>query len=792
MISGMLMFFFTAGAEIGGGEAVQLLDKIKSCCLSLSPVNILGGISVTTLLVSIYAFKVLPEFAMRFAAVTLTHTIYKLRIRGMENLPEHGPALLVANHVSFVDGFLISACSSRIIRFLMHEDYYNLPLFRHVFKWLGFIEVPSPNKPKGIRRAIETTREALRNGDIVCIFPEGKLTRNGVMDEFKSGFCRMIPDDMDIPVIPLRLGMIWGSIFSYYHGSIRPRWPMEFPHPAAVTIGKPVPKDLSPFAIRQQIAELAAETEMTPRDEERPLHYQFAKLAKRHPFRHTIKEAEGKSISNFSLLVRATLLSREIRRLSRPEETYVGVMLPNCIAAAATVLGVMSADKVPAMLNFSASRESLDSAVRKADLKVILTSRLFIKKAKIAERPEMVFLEDMAKKISFSSRLSWSLLAALLPRQELMNIVSPESHRDVFRTAVLLFSSGSTAEPKGVLLSHHNINSNVYSFMRIVGLRRWHDSLVGNLPLFHSFGITTNLWISLMTGTRIVYLPNPLDAAGTGQAIADNKLTILLATPTFLQAYLRKCPPEQFKSLRLVALGAERMRPELAEKFRRATGLTPLEGYGCTELSPVVSVNIANSFLNLGTQSGPVGSAGMPMPGICVKIVEPETLETLSANKEGLMLVKGANVMQGYLKNPEQTSAVLWEGWYNTGDIAKMDNDGRITITGRLSRFSKIGGEMVPHEMVEQHLMDILHAEERCLAVCSVPDAQKGEKLVVLHTDLAISPEELVKQARDEGKLPNLWIPRPDNFQQIKTIPLLGSGKLDVKEIQQLAKNFAK
>jgi acyl-[acyl-carrier-protein]-phospholipid O-acyltransferase/long-chain-fatty-acid--[acyl-carrier-protein] ligase len=294
-----------------------------------------------------------------------------------------------------------------------------------------------------------------------------------------------------------------------------------------------------------------------------------------------------------------------------------------------------------------------------------------------------------------------------------------------------------------------------------------------------------------MTGAKIVYLPNPLDGAAVGKAIEEDELTILLATPTFLQSYMRKCTKEQLKSLRLVITGAEKLRKDIAEKFKKMTGLAVVEGYGCTELSPIVAINVAFTIMQIGTSPGKPGCIGPPMPGICVRIGDPETWKELEPGEEGLLLVKGPNVMQGYLNDPEKTADAIRDSWYNTGDVAKMDLDGYITITGRLSRFSKIGGEMVPHEMVEKTIYEILQTEKRCVAVCSAPDKSKGEKLVVLHTcDMEMKPDELVEKLR-EAELPNLWIPRGANFYEVYELPLLGSGKLDLAKVTELAKELA-
>jgi acyl-[acyl-carrier-protein]-phospholipid O-acyltransferase/long-chain-fatty-acid--[acyl-carrier-protein] ligase len=786
ILAGILILVCCSGTGAGtAGENSSLLSTMQEYFFNFKPVSIFISLSFLTIAVSVYACWLLPEFMVRFVVVILTSTVYKIRLEGEDNIPEHGPALLIANHVSFVDGLLITACSSRFVRFLMYEDYYKIPILTKLFSWSGFIAIPPPDKPKKIIEALNKTREALRNGDVVCIFPEGKITRNGVMDEFKHGFSRMIPEELDVPVIPVRLGMLWGSIFSYYYGKIKLRMPMELPHPASVTIGKPVSKDLDAFELRQILSELAAETESKPRPEERPVHYQFAKFARRHPFKKILFDSNGRGMNNFNVVTRGAILSREIRRLCPDDRKYVGILLPNTVATTVTTLAVMMADKVPAMLNYTASAKNMDEAVKKANLNCILTSKIFLQKAGIEKRPEMVFLEDIAKSIPKWKIYLWGFLTTVMPHQELMNLLAPETHRNVFATAVLLFSSGSTGNPKGVMLSHHNINSNVYSFYRIMGWDKNEDSILGNLPLFHSFGMTACFWVPLMTGTRVVYTPNPLDAAATGIAIQEHKIRILLATPTLLQMYMKKCTREQFKHLRLVIVGAEKLRTDIANRFKEMTGLMPLEGYGCTELAPVVSVNISNSILSLGTEVGKPGSVGMPMPGICVKIVDPETRKDLPPNTEGLLLVKGPTVMQGYLNDPEKTADVIRDGWYNTGDIAKVDHDDRITITGRLSRFSKIGGEMVPHELVENAIQELLETDTRAVAVSSAPDESKGEKLIVFYTEMKFPPEKIPAKLREAG-LPNLWIPRTENFRKIEKFPLLGSGKLDLAALKKM------
>lgn len=794
MFSGILMLYLTAGTEKGANSG--FLPGLTDYCLSLQPSNLFLWIAGMTMFVTIFTFLRLPEFALRFTVVTLTHTLYRMKIKGQEKIPDHGPAMLIGNHMTFIDGFLVSSASSRFVRFILYGDFYYHKLIHWFFKWMEYIPVGDSGELKGLKDTIKKSRNSLKKGELLCLFPEGKLTTNGVMDEFKKGVNFMFPQKEDIPIIPFHLGRVWGSVFSYYFGKIKFRIPREFPYPANVTIGDPVPHDTSPFKLRQIISELSAESEMEPRRKEKTLHYQFCKNAKWRPFWKTLYDVESKErktplangISNFYLLLRSYLLSREIRKMT--EQHYVGILLPNSANTAMTILAVMMADKIPAVLNFSVADDILDKALKKADIDCILTSSLFLNKAKINRRNEMVFLEEVARKISSGKKIMAMLQALSLPSWLYIRLASPKTFQDVNNEAILLFSSGSTGEPKGVRLSHHNINSDINVLINIMGWDPKKDFIAGNLPLFHSFGMTTSFWIPIMTGTKVVYLPNPLDAAATNQAIAKHKLTILLAIPSLLQSYIRKGSKDQFSSLRLVIVGAEKLRSDIAEKFEALTGRKPIEGYGCTELSPIVSINVPKDIQDLGKEIGKPGSIGVPMPGIAVKIVHPETFAELGPDEEGLMLVKGPNIMLGYLKDPEFTAEVIKDGWYNTGDIAKMDTEGYIFVTGRLSRFSKIAGEMISHEMVEAAINEVIKTEERAIAVVGAPDDKKGEKLIVLYTDMGKSPKEIIEILRKEQTVSNLWIPRQENFIKIEAIPRLGSGKIDLGALKNLMKQL--
>jgi acyl-[acyl-carrier-protein]-phospholipid O-acyltransferase/long-chain-fatty-acid--[acyl-carrier-protein] ligase len=519
----------------------------------------------------------------------------------------------------------------------------------------------------------------------------------------------------------------------------------------------------------------------------------FLRMCRQTMRRPKVADSFDMELTGSGLLLRTILFRRLlVRHALSPDERTVGILLPPTVPTVLANAALLLARRVPVNLNYTISSEMLNRCIARARIRRVLTSRKAMERFEhLKPEAELVYLEDLKDRVTLVDKLAAAILTWLAPSSFLdrwfgLNEIDPDD------LMTLIFTSGSTGDPKGVMLTYRNVGSNVESFHQALQLKPT-DTLIGILPFFHSFGYTVALWAGLMLPPKVVYHTNPLDARQVGEIARKHRATLLISAPTFLRSYLRRVPAEDFASLELVVTGAEKLPRELADAFEGKFGVRPIEGYGTSELSPVVSVNIPPGRAPSQTAQWKEGTVGRPIPGVQVKVVDLETGEDLPPGKSGMLLVKGPNVMKGYLDEPERTAEVIRDGWYVTGDVAEIDEEGYIRIMGRESRFSKIGGEMVPHLQIEEALGKILQLEEDkvAVAVTGVADERKGEKLVVFHTGLPKPPEQICRELAASG-LPPIFIPSPDSFYQIPEIPLLGTGKLDLRKLKDLAEWKAK
>ena len=742
--------------------------------------------SALTLVATIGAVVLLPDSLLRLVLWMATHSLYSIRVEGRSNIPERGGALLVANHMSFVDALLLSASTDRHIRFLMFKDIYENPAVKPFAKILRAIPISSMQRPREMLKSLRTASDAIRNGEVVCIFAEGQITRIGQMLPFRRGFERIM-SGLDAPIVPVSLDGVWGSIFSFKGGRFLWKFPRRIPYPVTVSFGKPMPATATALEVRRAVQELQTEAFALRKKRMRPLIASFIGSAHHHPLRFFAADAKTPRVSFGSALAKTIFLARRFRKLWSGQK-MVGLLLPPSAVGAFTNFAATLCGKIPVNLNYTLSQESLDSCIRQCEIQTVITTQALLDRTKLQISVKTILIEEAASKPRVLEKLVaaalWLLPARALTRWFAGRAITMDD------LATVIFSSGSTGEPKGVMLSHYNIASNIEQMNQTFMLDT-SDHLLGILPFFHSFGFTVTLWLPAVIGVGAVYQPNPLDFAAIGELMRNYRVTFLLSTPTFLQGYIRRCSPEDFGSLQFVLVGAEKLPERVALAFEDRFGIRPLEGYGCTECSPVVAVNTqdfrAAGFRQVGAKRGRIGH---PLPGISVRIADPESGELFGTDQPGLLLVRGPNVMQGYLNRTEKTAEVLRDGWYVTGDIAATDEDGFLTITDRLSRFSKIGSEMVPHVKVEEKLHELAGATEETFLVAGVPDTQKGERLVVLHRLTEEHLKEVLARLGESG-LPNLWIPRANQFYFVEEFPHLGTGKLDLRAARELALNFS-
>ena len=754
----------------------------------LSPSGIFLAGALMTLAGTIYLLYLLPDSLGRFILWMLTHSLYRVRVTGRENIPHKGGALFVCNHLSMVDALLLLASTDRFVRFIMYKDIYEKPWIKPFARIMGVIPISSQQRPREMIKALQDASAAIKNGEVVCIFAEGQITRIGQMLPFRRGFERIMKD-LDAPIIPVCLDGVWGSIFSFADGKFYWKLPRRIPYPVTVNYGKPLPPAATPLEVRQSVQELQTEAWALRKARMQTLDLAFIETARRFPFRFAMSDASGAEIRFSTALSQAIFLARRLHRDWQGQE-MVGILLPPSIPAALVNFAALMSGKVPVNLNYTSSEESMASCIKQCGIQTVLTSKAFLARIKTAIPCRTLLLEELAGNPGAGEKLIAFLFGWFMPAGMLERTMGRRKKAEPDDLATVVFSSGSTGEPKGVMLTHFNIASNVQQLGQVFAIND-HDRLLGILPFFHSFGFTATLMLPGVLGVGVSYHPSPLEAKAIGPLVRQHRVTFLLATPTFLQMYLRVCEPEDFGSLRLVLAAAEKLPERLAIAFEERFGIRPMEGYGCTECSPAVTVNThdfrAAGFRQVGAKRGKIGH---PLPGMSVRIADPDTGEPLPIGQSGLLLVSGPNVMKGYLGKPEKTAEVLQNGWYSTGDIAAVDEDGFVQISDRLSRFSKIGGEMVPHLKLEEKLHELSGVTEQTFVVTGVPDEKKGERLVVLHTLPEVKLKECIEKLPNAG-LPPLWVARPNQFFHVEKLPTLGTGKIDLRSVREQAVKFS-
>jgi len=702
---------------------------------------------------------------------SILKTLYRVEIDGIENLDLAGPrALIIANHQSFLDAALLAVFLPGQPIFAINTFIAKVAAFRPFLSMVKTFPL-DPTNPMATKGLIAE----LKKGGHVVIFPEGRITVTGSLMKVYEG-PGMIADKADAQIIPVRLEGAQYTPFSRLRGKVRLRW---FPK-ITIRILKPrklhVSEDVHGRARRalmgRTLYDIMTDMVFESSDYRKTLFQSLIDAENIHGAAHPIVvDIERKPLSYRHLIRRSFVLGDDIAGATQAGE-YVGVLLPNMSSTIVTFFALQAFGRVPAMINYSTGTKNVLAACQAAQIKNVITSRRFVELGKLDAMAEeltktgvkLLYLEDVAKSITLAQKLK-GFATSFFPQ----SYYKKTSARKPDDAAVVLFTSGSEGTPKGVVLSHLNIQSNRYQLSARVDFGP-SDKIFNALPVFHSFGLTAGTILPLLSGIQVFFYPSPLHYRIVPELVYDTNSTIMFGTDTFLSGYARFAHPYDFYSLRYVFAGAEKLKDETRRLYAEKYGVRIFEGYGATETSPVLATNTPMQYK--------AGTVGRLMPGIEYKL-EPVP----GVAEGGKLVVRGPNVMKGYLKVDNPGVLVLpQDGWYDTGDIVAMDSEGHISIKGRAKRFAKIAGEMVSLTAAEAIAAAAYPSYHH--AVVSVPDAKKGEALILVTDHADVQVEELLKTARISGTS-ELMVPR--KIKVVSNIPVLGTGKTDYVTLQKIA-----
>jgi acyl-[acyl-carrier-protein]-phospholipid O-acyltransferase/long-chain-fatty-acid--[acyl-carrier-protein] ligase len=631
----------------------------------------------------------------------------------------------------------------------------------------------------------EQLKPFLADGGVLIHVPGRAAARSATGCQVPSAHLRVLCA-FGLPVLPLAVDCPRESCLSVENPSTLPS--------AVISIGRPLAAGASVADFLQALLEAGEEAFRTRALFHGSLASALLAGLRRHGADNLIVDgADDSELGYHRILAAALALSRFIRE--ETEQARVAIVLPPGKGGLIANLAVVFAGKTPVNLNFTSGPEAIRSCIRQSGVDRFITADPFVRKVPAFPWPpnrDLILIERVLPALK-KKIIGWAILSKLIPTAMLGAFLGFNRRRGDDEAA-LLFTSGSSGEPKGVVLSHRNVLANVTQFATRLDLPAG-SSVLGCLPLFHSFGCTVTLWYPLMQGVNLVTYPSPLETKRLGELVALHQVDLLLSTPTFLRGYMKRTDPAQLASLKLVVTGAEKLPQSLAGAFEEKFGIRPQEGYGLTETSPATNVNLPDPAPRPGAHSLPSsrnGSVGQMLPGIAIRITDPATDADVPIDHQGIIWFKGPNVFPGYLGDPAKSAEVLRDGWFRTGDVGRMDADGFLYIEGRISRFSKIAGEMVPHETVEAAINKVLGLDaetERRIAIVGVPDEHKGEAILLLSTIAGSALEQECIDLRykllDEG-MPSLWCPK--HIVPVAEIPVLASGKLDIRACEALAR----
>jgi acyl-[acyl-carrier-protein]-phospholipid O-acyltransferase/long-chain-fatty-acid--[acyl-carrier-protein] ligase len=749
------------------------------------------AIAVIAMLGMGYTFLKLPQSLVRYIVRFIIGFKYNIRVEGLENVKSAKGVLLLGNHVSFLDWAILQIAYPKHIRFVMDRGYYEK---WYIKPFLDFFDV-IPISSRGSKNALAAVSEALNNGDIVALFPEGHLSRNGHLGAFQRGFEVAVKAVSEAVIVPFYLRGLWEDNFSYASKKMKRKRSKDI----SVSFGEMMDIHSSASEVKKAVFELSIQNWQSYTHSLPSLQEAWIASAKEVGDKLCMADSTGLEVSGDKFVTGTLMIAGALKPKLRKSQN-IGLLLPTAVGGSMGNMALLSLGKTVVNLNYSSGEESLKHALKIADITYVVASKQFVTKLKakgfdlteVLSNIEVIYLEELKERISKVKSLMLFFAVKFLPVSILRVLFIKKSKPQ--DTAAILFSSGSEGQPKGIELSHQNMMGNIKQITTLLNPSD-EDVMLGTLPIFHSFGLTVTTLLPLVEGIPVAAHPDPTDGFGIGKMAARYEATMLFATATFYRLYTRnkKLNPLMFSHLRMAVAGAEKLPNEIREAFKQKFGQDIYEGYGATETTPVASVNIPDVLMqdSWRVQTGnKVGTVGLPLPGSSFKIVDPESFEALPAGEEGMILIGGTQIMKGYIGEPEKTASVIKEldgiRWYVSGDKGRLDEEGFLTIVDRYSRFAKIGGEMVSLGLVEGEINKLLDDESQ-VAIVALPDEKKGEKLILL-LEGVMELEELKVQIKSLEMNP-LFV--PSEYYKVDELPKLGTGKADFKGAKKLASELS-
>ena len=759
----------------------------------LDPLKTIYLILLITLVGTIYTIYQLPQSLILLFLKTIVGMKYKLEVNGITNIPQTGGVLLLGNHISWIDWAVVLMAVPKEVRFVIDKTIYSKWYLKWLFKMFNAIALSNTSS----KTTIQLIAKQLDAGNIVVLFPEGSITRNGHLGEFKKGFEKILElTNTDVKVVPFYIRGLWESMFSRANQKFKKS---NKTNSVTISFSRFMKKEnANIISVKKQIINLSTKSWQEHIKNLKPLNETIFDRLKELKNNMIFADSTGLELSAQKFLTASIVFKNLLKK--QIENQNIGILLPSSTAGAFINYSVILMGKTAVNLNYTSHLDTLKYCISKAQIKSIITSRKFIEKLELRgidlkeafENVQLIYLEDLRENISKTKSIFVFLSVKILPSFLSKFIHLTKTKKD--DTVLFLFSSGSEGTPKGIELSGDNILGNAQQIANIINVSD-EDIILGSLPLFHAFGIVVTTYLPLIEGIRCVAHPDPTDGLAIAKLVSSYKVTIMCGTSTFFRLYTKnqKIHSLMFESLRLVVSGAEKLREDVRIEFKKRFAKDILEGFGTTETSPVATCNLPDVLSpDFTIQKGcKAGTVGMAIPGTIIKIVDPVTFKELKVNEEGMILISGIQVMKSYLDDEERTKKALKvinaKTYYITGDKGKLDEDGFLTIVDRYSRFAKIGGEMISLGAIEELISKLIDSSDSLIdfLVTSLEDEKKGEKIILL---ISNTNKEFIQELKEKIlKSFDNKLMIPSEIKIIEEIPKLGSGKKDFAKAKYLA-----